>query len=93
MKQKTLFLLMAAAMVGIFLTVGCNENTRTRNFGGTMTVTLPVGQKLENATWKQDQMWYLVRPMRSDEVPETHSFKEKSTYGAWEGTVIFQESH
>jgi hypothetical protein len=41
-----------------------------------MTVELEPGQKLEEITWKEDSLWILSRPMRDDEVPETHTFYE-----------------
>ena len=41
-------------------------------------MSLPFGEKLEQVTWKMDAFWYLTRPMREGEVPETHTFQEKS---------------
>ena len=32
-------------------------------------------------------MWYLTRPMRDDEEPETHTFQQSSEFGVFEGTV------
>lgn len=69
---------------------GC-DNFRAKHLGGTITVQLNSGQKLVNATWKDAQLWYLTRPMHSNEVVETYYFKEKSMSGVLEGTVIFQE--
>ena len=58
-----------------------------------MTVKLETGKKLVNATWKDgDNLWYLVRVMRTNEVPETTEFVEKSSYGLNEGKVVFEES-
>lgn len=71
---------------------GCTDNERARSFGGTETVNLPKGQRLVNATWKETDLWYLTEPMPTGYVPQTKTFHEKSTYGAWEGTVIFHES-
>lgn len=71
---------------------GCNENARTKSFGGTMVVEIPQGQKFVNATWKDQQLWYLTRPMTSNEVAETWTLQEKSSLGMMEGTVIFRET-
>jgi len=71
--------------------VGC-ENTLTRKYGGSMTVSIPCDQKVMNVTWKQDDMWYLTRPMDLSEDPSILTFKEKSVYGALEGQVILTES-
>ena len=70
---------------------GC-QNT-AKNFGGSMTIELPKGQKLEEITWKDDSdLWYLTRPMREDEVAETHTFQESSEFGVFEGTVTIIET-
>lgn len=71
---------------------GCTENSRAKTFGGTMTVTLPKGQKLMEATWKEADLWYLTRPMREGEKAEQYTFQENSTFGLVEGTVIFVET-
>lgn len=72
---------------------GCTANQRARQFGGTITKELPAGQKLITATWKDgDSLFYLTRPMRADEQPETYTFKEDSSFGLIEGTVIIRES-
>lgn len=78
-------------ITSFILLAGCTDNFRTRNWGGTMTKTLPPGQKLVNATWKNGDLWILSRKMRPDEVPEVHAFQEDSESGILEGTVIIQE--
>jgi hypothetical protein len=89
-------------IIGLFLVVlfavvagatGCTENQRAKNFGGSYTVNLPSGQKLVNASWKNDDLWYLVRPMRDGETPETLTLVEDSSFGVLSGTVTFVESH
>lgn len=78
-----------------------------RKFGGTTKIDLPVNQKLVNVTWKDNDnsppsLWILTRPMRKagdttrsaslfDDFAETYTFKEKSTFGVIEGTVIIVE--
>lgn len=81
-------------LIGLMLLVclaGCTANERAKNFGGFETLKLPNNQKLVNVTWKDDHMWYLIRPMRADESAEMYHFKEKSSYGMLEGTVEFIE--
>lgn len=72
------------------LMTGCN--IATRSFGGTQTIDLPVNTKLVVATWKDTDFWYLVRPMRANESPETYEFIESSTLGIAEGKMILKES-
>jgi hypothetical protein len=57
-----------------------------------MTVVLPQGVKLINVTWKEGgNLWYLTRPMKSNEVADGYVFQEKSSFGMMEGKVIFKE--
>jgi hypothetical protein len=79
-------------VLGVILLTGCTENQRARKFGGEYTETLPSGQKLVNATWKQNDLWILTKPMSSNDAAETYSFIEKSSFGIMEGKVIIQES-
>lgn len=69
---------------------GCHEITK--NFGGTMTIELEPGRKLEEITWKDDtNLWILTRPFREGEEPETHTFQADTEWGVFEGTVIIVE--
>lgn len=77
-------------VIGIFYSCA-NQHTAARNWGGDMTITLAPGEKLEEITWKDDDLWYLTRPMREDEVPETHVFKADTVFGVFEGTVTIEE--
>lgn len=80
-----------AILTMTIILTGCHETTRS--FGGSMTLELPKGQKLEEITWKDDAvLWYLTRPMREDEQPETHTFKADTEWGVFEGTVTIIES-
>ena len=70
---------------------GC-EQTVSRKFGGTTTINLNPGEKLIEATWKDDNIWYLTEPMDSNYIPKTKVFKESAVIGIWNGTVKFIES-
>jgi len=80
--------LAALLLVG---TLSCTENERAKKYGGTMTVNVPKGNKLEGATWKGDEVWYLYRPFREGEKPETHILAEDSRFGLLTGKVQFIE--
>jgi hypothetical protein len=82
-------LLVLALALGLF---GCTENQRARNFGGTMKVALPCDTKLVTATWKQDNLWYLTRAARENELPEDQTLYEDSNFGIVNGKVLFDES-
>lgn len=84
--KKTICILLLAAVVGF---TGCQS--AARNLGGDITLELEPGLKLEEITWKEDSLWYLTRPMREDEFPETHVFKQNSEFGVFEGSVTVIE--
>lgn len=74
-----------------FLCLTSCDQSITRTMGGTTKIELEPGEKLVEATWKGDDIWYLVEPMDSDYVPKTKTFKESSRIGVLEGKVIFYE--
>lgn len=91
---------MKNSLVGMFLAVtmiyaasGCTENQRAREWGGSARIELPKCEKLVNVTWKEgNDLWYLTRPFRSDEKPETYIFHEESSLGMMNGTVNIVET-
>jgi hypothetical protein len=83
--------LLILAITAIAFT-SCTENQRAKNFGGTANVNLEPNRKLVTVTWKDDQIWYLTRPMDSSEKAETYNFQEESSWGVIEGTVVIIES-
>jgi hypothetical protein len=87
-KMKKL-LISAIAIISLS---SCTENSRVKNFGGEGTINLPQGHKLVNVTWKENQIWYLSRPMHKGEVPETYKFQEESSWGVVEGTYNIIET-
>ena len=87
--KKKIAVLAAAA----FVLLGCSGsgNMVAKSYGGTVNIDLPVGEKLAEVTWKDNNLWYLTRPMREGEEAETWTFQEKSNYGVMEGKVILKE--
>lgn len=83
--KKVLFLLP-------LLFLSCTENSRVKNFGGEGTINLPKGVKLVTVTWKETEVWYLTRPMHSDDIAETYQFHEESSWGVIEGTYNIVET-
>ena len=86
MRKAIYILLLSATVIGFS---GCQS--AARNLGGDITLELEPGLKLEEITWKEDSLWYLTRPMREDEKPETHVFKQSSEWGVFEGSVTVVE--
>lgn len=80
------------AFSAIALLSSCTENSRAKAWGGTASVDLPANTKLTGATWKDDELWYLTRPMRAGEAAETSTLNEQSSFGLIQGKVVFKES-
>ena len=70
----------------------CTKQIRTHTYGGDMTINLPAGQELMSATWDDNNLFYLTRPMSPDYVPVTKTLKENSSFGIIQSTVYFKES-
>ena len=89
--MKKFFIMVAVIFSLLALLTGCSdaeivgdnrlEQTLARDFGGTTIINLEPNLKLEEITLKDDDLWYLTRPMREDEEPETHTFTEKGGLG------------
>ena len=86
MKNKILTLI---AMACLF--TSCTENQMAKQFGGTMKVDLPPNTEFVNATWKNDELWYIYRPRKEGETPDITIMQEDSNFGLMEGQVQFIE--
>jgi hypothetical protein len=69
---------------------GCDQ-TITKKYGGSTSVELKQGERLEMVTWKEDQMWVQTRMREPGESPINHKFREHSKYGMLEGEVTIKE--
>lgn len=85
--MKKLVLLIIVAL----FVFGCTSQQRAKKYGGTATVNLPPGTKLVEATWKGDDLWYLVRKRAANEEPQSYVFSESSSWGVLEGKIKFNE--
>lgn len=79
------------ALIALISFTSC-KNYRVKQIGGTMTIELPANQKFVNATWKDNNLWYITTEMEITDKPKTHVFKEKSNNNIFEGKVIFKET-
>lgn len=89
--KKTIVVILGILLF-IFCFTGCTAQHRAKEWGGNYTMELPKGEKLVEVTWKDSNIWYLTRPMRENDEPETYTFKEDSEWGVFEGTVTIIES-
>ena len=64
----------------------CTDNSRARNWGGTEKVALKPNEIVLNVTWKNDEMWICTKDTTNGVV----YFREKSSWGMMEGTVILK---
>lgn len=86
-------IILIAAFFGL---IGCTDNVKTSIYGGSQTIHLKPGQRLENITWKSvnnspASLWILTRERKVGELPETHEFSEKSSLGIMQGIVTIVE--
>lgn len=80
--MKKLFVIAIATLA----LASCTDNSRAKNWGGTEEVSLNPNEVVLNVTWKESQMWICTR----DTVNNVVYFREKSSYGVLEGTVILK---
>ena len=75
-------------ILGVMVVVmsSCTENVRARHWGGTETLTLKPNEKVLNVTWKDNEMWVCTQ----DTITRVVYFREKSSWGVMEGTVIIK---
>lgn len=85
--KKTFILLASCLVLG-----SCTEQIKTKAFGGTTNIKVEPGYKVVEATWKKNDLWYLIEPMEDDYIPKTKIFKESSSFGVIQGKVVFRES-
>lgn len=78
-------------LLALVSTLGCTEQVRAKSFGGTLRTDLPADRKLVNVTWKEANMWVLTRPMRPEERAESYEFRESSSFGMMQGTIVITE--
>jgi uncharacterized lipoprotein YehR (DUF1307 family) len=80
--MKKIFVIAIAAMS----LASCTENERARRFGGVEEVELKPNEVVLNVTWKENEMWICTK----DTTTNTVYFREKSSWGVMEGTVILK---
>jgi hypothetical protein len=73
-------------LVAMVVMSSCTENVRARHFGGTETLALKPNEKVLNVTWKDNEMWVCTQ----DTITGLVYFREKSSWGVMEGTVILK---
>jgi hypothetical protein len=76
--QVYIFCILFAIIFTLTITLGTGcSNYTTKHLGGTMNVELEQNKKLVNITWKQDEMWILVRDRKENESVDSYQFYEK----------------
>lgn len=70
----------------VFALMSCTDNQRARNFGGTETIKLEPNEEFINITWKQDNLWIIVK----DKNTGKFYAREKSSFGVMQGKVVIE---
>lgn len=87
MKRLTIFILgLSIALIAVIPT-SCTQNTMSKNFGGSLEITLKENEELLNANWKDESLWITTRNTKTGEV----IYKEVSPLGIIEGEVKFKK--
>ena len=81
--KKVTFILFLMGMI----LMSCTQNEMARNYGGTEHIELPPNHVLVTMTWKETDLWLLT----VDTTTGVHYFREKSTWGVWEGQIIVKQ--
>lgn len=76
-------LLFSLILIGL---ISCTKNERARNYGGTETIELKPNEEFINITWKNDDLWVIVKNKNTGK----YYAREKSSYGMMEGTIIIK---
>ena len=79
-------IVVVAVMLGI---TSCTEQS---TYDEIMEIELDAGEKLIMATWDGGALFYLTESMEPDYQPKRKTFREKSSSGFLETTVVFVES-
>lgn len=79
-------------VICIFLMSSCTEQERVRQFGGTATIDVEPGYRVMMATWKGDDLFYMIEEMPEDYVPHNKTLVESSSWGVIESKTVFKES-
>jgi len=92
MKKLISFMCLCLVMAMAISFSSCTENQRAKHWGGSMTINVKSGYKVTMATFKENDMWYMVEPMDEDYVPKDKMLIEDSNWGMIEGKVTFHET-
>lgn len=75
----------------VLLATSCTPNTLAKEYGGTATQEIPCDTRVVTVTWKNADLWILLRELKPGEQTERYLFKEASNYGILNGEVRIQE--
>ncbi|MCM0081127.1 hypothetical protein L4X63_05945 [Geomonas sp. Red32] len=82
----------AFIVCSIALITGCTSTYQSLIRDNTETQTLPAGQKLMSAAWKNQDLWILTRPLHDGDTLETYEFRRFiALSGHGEGKLILKE--
>jgi len=90
--MKRLRIYVSFIFLSIAFLMSCTENSRAKKFGGTAKLEVPCNQRVTNITWKGEELWYSTLPMEENYVPQTHNFREESSFGLFEGNYLLIET-
>ena len=87
-RESLIFWFVIALLVAVIIYKFCFDSQTIQS----TTIRLDRNVKLEDVSWNHGSIWYLTRPMHSDEIPEVHVLYEKSPTGIGEHCIRFVET-
>ncbi len=91
MRRSILVLCVGICLVGFV--AGCSKFSKVKHWGETTSIDLWPDRKLVSVTWDHNDLWYLTRAMRPEEMPQSYYFHHVASNGALQmGTVLLFES-
>jgi hypothetical protein len=91
MKKSIVYFVFGAIAMIMFNLLGCTENERVKMFGGEGTIDLKPGERLVNASWKENGSLWLLTTQYPENAPRTYNYTEHSGFGVVEGTYTIVE--
>lgn len=84
--KLALIISIVSSIIATAWLTSCTDNTIARNYGGTEVIELRQGERFENITWKEENLWMVVY----DSISGDYKAREKSSYGVWEGQIVIK---
>ena len=88
MNRFSIVVVIILLTIVVLFASSCTENSRAKNFGGTVDVELLPNEVFVNITFKKNDIWVITQ----DTLTKRYYAREKSSWGAMEGVIRVKDS-